>query len=140
MSKRKPSLMLRPQKGAALIEVLVSILLFSLGILGMIGLQARAISVSVDSEDRNRAALLANDVSSWMWINRSVTVASGELTAWQARVANPAAGGLPSGLGTVTPVTGSTNSADVRITWRSPARRTDEENSVLTTRITLNLP
>ena len=51
------------QSGVALIEVLISILLFSLGILGLIGLQARAISFSVDAEDRNRAALFANEIA-----------------------------------------------------------------------------
>ncbi len=129
----------RGQKGVALLEVLISILLFSLGILGLIGLQARAIGFSVDAEDRNRAALLANEIASVMWLNRSVTIAAPALTAWQDRVADPQAGGLLGGTGTVAPVAGSTNSADVLITWQAPARAA-ADLSRLTTRVTVNLP
>ncbi len=128
----------REQAGVALLEVLVSVLLFSLGVLGLIGLQARAIGFSVDAEDRNRAALLANQVASEMWLNRSATVPAATLTAWQARVANPQAGGLPNGVGTVTAV--NANSADVQIVWRAPSRVTAESDSRLTTRVTVNLP
>jgi type IV pilus assembly protein PilV len=52
----------------ALIEALVSILIFSFGVLGLIGLQASAINFSVDAEDRNRAALFANEIASSMWL------------------------------------------------------------------------
>ncbi|RYF57536.1 MAG: fimbrial assembly protein [Comamonadaceae bacterium] len=122
------------QAGIALLEVLVSVLLFSLGILGLIGLQARAINFSVDAEDRNRAALLANEVATLMWIKKSIIVSTDELDAWKARVADPAAGGLPNGEGDVV-VTG--NAADVTITWKPPARKTDESGSTLTTRVVL---
>ena len=47
----------------ALIEVLVSILIFSFGVLGLIGLEASAINYSVDAEDRSRAALFASEIS-----------------------------------------------------------------------------
>ncbi|MDH6167926.1 type IV pilus assembly protein PilV [Variovorax boronicumulans] len=127
------------QSGIALLEVLVSILLFSLGILGLIGLQARAISLSTDAQDRNRAALLANDVASAMWLGKSVAaVDTGAGSAWQKRVSNAAGAGLPSGLLTITPVTGTTNSAEIQITWRAPDRAsTDQQPSTLTTRVTL---
>lgn len=69
------------QHGVALLEVLISILIFSFGILGLIGLQARAIGFSLDAEDRNRAALLADDVASLMWLNNSVTLPAADLTA-----------------------------------------------------------
>ncbi len=121
-------------------EVLVSVLLLSFGILGLVGLQARAIGFSVDAEDRNRAALLANDIASVIWLNRSVTVPAATLTAWQARIGNAAAAGLPNGQGTVTAVAGTTNSADISITWRTPSRKTGEASSLLTTRVTVNLP
>lgn len=122
------------QAGVALLEVLISVLLFSFGILGLIGLQARAISASVDAEDRNRAALLANEIASVMWLNRTVVVPADALLAWQTRVADPSV--LPGGQGTVSRI-GTTNSADVRISWRA---RTRTEDSLLTTRVTVNLP
>ena len=48
-----------PQRGVTLIEVLVSVLIMSFGILGIVALQARAIQFSLDADDRNRAALFA---------------------------------------------------------------------------------
>ena len=66
----------RGQTGVALLEVLVSVLLFSLGVLGLIGLQARAINLSIDAEDRNRAALIANDIAAAMWTTRTVAILS----------------------------------------------------------------
>lgn len=122
------------QGGVALLEVLVSILLFSLGILGLIGLQARAISLSVDAEDRNRAALLANEVASEMWMRQSVVLPAAMLEAWQDRVGDPQAGGLPNGEGDVTVVG---RAADVTITWRPPARAAGEDDSRLTTRVVM---
>jgi len=131
--KRKPPLSRNGQAGVALLEVLVSVLLFSLGLLGLIGLQARAISFSVDAEDRNRAALLANEISAQMWIYKSVNVPADVLTAWKARVSDPTTGGLPSGDGKVTP-DATKPFADVEITWQPPSRDTA---SKLTTRVVL---
>ena len=53
-----------------LIEVLVSLLIFSFGFLGLIGMQARAVQLSTDAEDRSRAALLANDIVTTMWTQK----------------------------------------------------------------------
>ncbi len=128
----------RRQGGAMLIEVLVAVLLFSLGILGLLGLQARAMSFSIDAEDRNRAALLANDAASLMWLTKSVTLDAAVLTAWKARVADAAASGLVNGAGSVAQV-GTTNSADITIEWQAPARGTSTTSpkSRLTTRVIL---
>ena len=124
-------------RGFALLEVLVAILLLSFGILGIVGLQARAINFSVDAEDRNRAALLANEVATDMWVYRSVTIPATLLSAWQAKVGNPAAGGLPGASGTITPV--SANSADIVIAWQEPGHAGDPNNtgSRFQTRVTL---
>jgi type IV pilus assembly protein PilV len=120
------------QSGVALIEVLVSVLLFSLGILGLIGLQTRAISLSIDAEDRNRAALIANDIASAMWINRTVSL---DAAAWTTRASNLAAGGLPDAEVQITSV--AANTADILITWHPPQRATGEQDSRLTTRVAL---
>ena len=65
-----------PQQGFALLEVLVSILIFSFGVLGLDRLQARAITLSTDAEDRNRAALLASDIAS---LRKEAAAALGEI-------------------------------------------------------------
>jgi type IV pilus assembly protein PilV len=121
------------QSGVALIEVLVSILLFSLGILGLIGLQARAINLSVDAEDRNRAALIANDIATTMWIQRTVSIDS---AAWTTRANDLQAGGLPDAEVQITPNTGA-NTADILITWHPPQRADREQDSRLITRVAL---
>ncbi|MBW8831562.1 MAG: type IV pilus modification protein PilV [Burkholderiales bacterium] len=72
----------RPQSGVVLIEVLVSLLVFLLGVLGVVALQARAVQFSVQSEDRSRAALLANDLVSQMWAEQSTSLSSAKLDAW----------------------------------------------------------
>lgn len=130
MNRPRPSSR-RSQTGFALLEVLVSVLLFSLGLLGLLGLQARAISLSSDAEDRNRAALLANEVVALMWLNKSVNVPAGSLATWKERVASPQTGGLPAGDGQVN-VAGT--AATVVIKWRAPSHDADSQ---LTTRVVL---
>ncbi|MDM0075148.1 type IV pilus modification protein PilV [Variovorax sp. J2P1-59] len=137
MKRERPPLANRQgQAGVAMLEVLVSVLLFSFGILGLIGLQARAVSFSVDAEDRNRAALLANEIASTMWITRSVTVDVSDGSSWQTRIADPSKDGLPGGEISVTTVSGTTNSADIEITWQAPSRGTNDPNK-LRTRVVL---
>lgn len=116
-----------------MIEVLVAVLILSFGVLGLIGLQARAISVASDAEDRNQAALLADEIIATMWINRSTTVADDDVTAWDTTVG----GRLPNGDGSVTAVTDATLSgsvADVAITWKQPSSKSGEESRTLGTR------
>lgn len=50
-----------------LIEALLAILIFSIGVLGIIGLQGTAVKVSTDAKYRSEAALLANDLIGRMW-------------------------------------------------------------------------
>jgi type IV pilus assembly protein PilV len=111
----------RGTRGVSLIEVLVVLVLFSLGLIGMVGLQARAVQNSVAAEDAARAALLANDIASRMWGQRSVTLPPAVLDAWDDRVADPTQGGLPNGEGTVTVAAGV---ATIRVTWRAPSEPT----------------
>lgn len=61
------------QHGAVLLEALVAILVFSLGILGFIGLQAVAIQQSGDALYRAEAAQLVDQLMGEMWAgNRAV--------------------------------------------------------------------
>lgn len=76
------------QKGVLLLEVLVSILIFAFAFLGLVALQARAIQFSIDAEDRNRAALLANEIVSTMWAQQTTNkdTLAPEITAWKNKV------------------------------------------------------
>ena len=131
----------RAQRGVALIEALISILIFSIGVLGLMGLEARAINFSVDAEDRNRAALFASEVASTLWVSGNGTgqlaaTIAANTTAWNTSVADPSKAGLPNGAITVVQI-GTTNAADITITWKPPARAAADANSVLTTRVIL---
>ncbi len=54
--------MRKTQSGVMLLEALIAILIFSLGVLGIVGMQASAISASRDAKYRADAALLANEL------------------------------------------------------------------------------
>lgn len=59
----------RHQKGFSLIEVLVSLLVFSFGILALVGLQGTAIHFSSDAQDRATATFLADQLLARMLIS-----------------------------------------------------------------------
>ncbi|MFC5521481.1 type IV pilus modification protein PilV [Polaromonas jejuensis] len=57
------------QTGSMLIEVLIALLIFSVGILGIVGLQASAVKAMSDAKYRSEAALLANELIGKMWVS-----------------------------------------------------------------------
>jgi type IV pilus assembly protein PilV len=59
------------QRGMFLIEAVVAILLFMLGILGMVGLSAQAVSTQSDAEYRTLAAQWASQIGQEAWISVS---------------------------------------------------------------------
>lgn len=58
----------RHQSGAALLEALLGILIFSLGILAIVGMQGSAIKASADAKYRSEASLLATQLIGQMWL------------------------------------------------------------------------
>ena len=81
----------RAQRGSMLLEALISILIFSIGILSIVGLQASSINMSSDAQYRSEASLLANQYVSSIW----ATVAAA--TTATVSPANAAAAGVPAG-------------------------------------------
>jgi type IV pilus assembly protein PilV len=57
----------RRQAGVMLIEVLIAILIFSIGILAVVGMQAAAINNVTDAKYRSEAAFLTNRLVSQLW-------------------------------------------------------------------------
>lgn len=110
------------QRGSTLIEILVSILIFSFGLLGLVGLQSQAMQFSGDAEGTNIAAALASEISAHMFTLRTGDVSTTSLNpiflAWKTKVANATAGGLPNGSGNVTYAAGV---ATIEITWSAPS-------------------
>ena len=120
--------------GFMLIEVLVSVLIFSVGVLAVVGLQATMSRAQAASKDRADAASLANEVIGLMWSDTAainslaaINSYSGSSCTAYARCAdwaNKVAANLPKGASniTVTLVTGETSVFDVNITitWALP--------------------
>lgn len=144
----------RSQSGVLLLEVLIALLIFSLGVLGLVGLQASAIKQSGQSRYRTDATLLANELIGQMWVtsrdyatlNTAFTSASGggpNYLTWKTKVEAtlPGAATYPPTVAlvqvpplnaivasaTATPV-GLTASTRVTITmqWKAPGEPTSE--------------
>jgi type IV pilus assembly protein PilV len=65
----RPAAAVRRQHGSFLLEALISILIVALGVLGLVGLQARAMQDTDESQFRSEAAFLASDYVSRMWLS-----------------------------------------------------------------------
>lgn len=63
----------QPQSGFTLIEVLVSVVIFAFGVLGLVGVQARAIRMSTDAQQRAEATFLADQLLARMLISDPVS-------------------------------------------------------------------
>jgi type IV pilus assembly protein PilV len=57
------------QSGMALLEALIGILIFSIGILAMVGMQAASINAVADAQYRIEAVNEANQLLSQLWVN-----------------------------------------------------------------------
>lgn len=115
---------LKKQNGSILIEGLVAILIFSMGILAVVGLQAAAIKTVSESQYRMEASLFATRINSEMWASYSTLDtfnASPAYGAWinniQARL--PGANAIPPVVTLVgSQIAGYT--ATVRVNWQAP--------------------
>lgn len=65
---------LRRQLGASMIEVLVTLVIVSFGLLGLAGLQSRLQTSEMESYQRSQALLLLNDMANRIATNRSNAV------------------------------------------------------------------
>ena len=65
--KRAPISCASRERGGFLLEALVGILIFTLGVLGLVALQGRAIAYTSDAQYRGEAAYLANAYVAKMW-------------------------------------------------------------------------
>jgi len=72
------------QHGGFLLEALVGILIFTLGVLGLLALQGRAIAYSSDAQYRGEAAYLANAYLAKMWADRPTELPTRYVLSGQA--------------------------------------------------------
>jgi type IV pilus assembly protein PilV len=61
----------RSQRGVMLIEALVAILIFSIGIIALLGLQANSIVQVSQAKYRTDASYLANQIIARMWVDQA---------------------------------------------------------------------
>jgi type IV pilus assembly protein PilV len=104
----------KAQQGIALLEGLIAILIFSFGILGIMGLQAASIQNASEAKYRSDANLLANQIMGQMWADipnlASYNGTNATKTAWITQVQTA----LPNGGGAVV-VAG--NAVTITVTW-----------------------
>ena len=122
-------------RGFMLIEVLVSILIFSIGVLALVGLQAKMTKAQSASKYRADAAYLSNELIGVMWSDlKNLGLGKYDGTGcasyarckdWQTKVAQ----NLPGGVGTVTAPAGTTGDVIVQIQWTQGS----EDTHTLTT-------
>jgi len=61
------------QTGSMILEALIAILIFSIGILALVGMQSTAINTVSDSKYRSTAGFLANEMVGTIWATRQGT-------------------------------------------------------------------
>jgi type IV pilus assembly protein PilV len=117
------------QQGFMLLEALVAILIFSIGILSLVGMQATATKYSTDARFRSTASYLANQRIAEIWVADRSKI----LAAPYVESATPLAA-LPSGKRTVT-VTGDVAAGyvvTVTIEWQLPGESSKNKQVVVT--------
>lgn len=125
----------KSQAGVMLIEALVGILIFSIGILALIGMQAVAVKNTTDARYRSEASFLATEVIGRMWVDianlpkydKDYASAFAPRDDWVNKVAItlpgidvPAATRVPT-----IEVDAATNEVSVTILWRQPGETAD---------------
>jgi len=136
---------LHRQSGVFLLEGLIAILIFSLGILGIIGLQAKSLQQVTDAKYRIDAANLADQLVGAMWIDAHATA---DLTnhyaspdgdkyqAWEKTVAATLPGvgvdGVPKPAVGVLGDAGDASKSQVTIEiyWRNPGDKWSADDPV----------
>lgn len=112
--------------GFSLLEVLISVLLFSVGLLALIGMQAAVVGNAMDAEYRVQASYQANRIVGRMWVDRANLAeydtesgASDDLDTWLKEVAEALPGATGSNAPKIT-VNAATGQVDIVIRWKRP--------------------
>lgn len=105
----------RREHGVTLIEVLIAMLVLSIGLLGLAGLYLNALRASQDMHFRVLASIAAEDMGEHI---RIAGDSDGYLNGWRTDLGNR----LPGGQGSVAP---GTDTHVVTVTWSRRARLMD---------------
>lgn len=146
------------QAGVGLIEILISLLVLSIGLLGMSALQTRGLAMSSESLQRTQAVILANDIieraranrqnvdeyaiafatndlvcnSTFSIDNATNSVSVNDLNEWQNNLACL----LSDGNGQVQV---TNNSISVTVTWQDRTEEDADDNALIANRDRLTI-
>jgi type IV pilus assembly protein PilV len=101
------------QKGVVLLESLIALLIFSLGVLALAGLQSTMIKNTDDAKYRAEATFIAQQKLGELWVN-----AQGFANLGSYAIANDPVAGLPNGSTTVT--VDANRLVTVTVNWTLP--------------------
>jgi len=132
MTRKMPQRRLRASNAAGfvLLEGLIAILIFSLGILAMVGMQAVAVTQIGDARYRSAASELANDLIGTMWVSdreaallqTNFNTGGAGYATWMGKVADQLPGVAANPPTVVVAADGTTT---VTIFWRTPNEHED---------------
>ena len=132
----------RRQGGVMLLEALIGILIFSVGILAMVAMQGLAIGYVSDAKYRADAAFLADEIMSMIWLDRanmanyaccSPVGSSPNLAPWVAKVNNALPGsGAAANLPSIV-VDTAAGTVDITIRWQLPSADSARNYRVIAT-------
>lgn len=117
----------RPQEGVVLIEVLIAILIFSVGVLAIVGLQATMIKSTADAKYRADASYIAQARIGEMWADPANAINKVEANTDISAL-------LPAGRRTVAQV--AAGQYQVTVTWQQPGPDATTRNFTTTAFIT----
>lgn len=114
------------QQGSVLLEALIAILIFSMGILAIVGLQAAAIKTVADSQYRLEASFLANRLIAQMWTDTAnianyALPGGAKAAGWEDEVTNllPGAEGSPPTVN-IAGDAASGYTVTMQLNWKAP--------------------
>jgi type IV pilus assembly protein PilV len=122
------------QEGGLLLEVLVAVLVFSIGVLGLVVMQGTALQMSSEARARASATYLANQLVAQLWLDRGRLseyghmpdgsackvsgAASPKLAGWLASVEST----LPAATADHQQVQVSGNQVTITLCWKPPKK------------------
>ena len=129
------------QRGVMLLEALISIAIFSIAVLGLIGLQSAAIRNTTEARQRAVAAFYANQIVGQMWMDHSnlqsyqhrpdgdapspglcefggAASSSAAVGTWLSALSEDLSGAAASGLQQI--AVGANNVVRVTLCWKNP--------------------
>ena len=118
------------QRGMTLIDVLVATILFAIGILGMVAMQATMMHTTLSSEDRATAALLADELIADCQIGYAVALTCSMPTAGQTKITHRLPGTSAT---TNVPVLAQSAAGvwTITISWQEPSRTTSAGTAII---------